>query len=169
MRPDLRTLLVMAALLALIAAVTAAVMARQDRAAAAPATPSPPLVGMTLERESFDLSRTIGRPTVVNFFASWCPSCAEEAADLAAFAAAHPELAVVGVAVNDKRADAERFVMRHGITYPVVLDTTGLDGDAWGVTGIPATFFLDAQGRTVTSIVGAATRDRFEETLDAVR
>jgi thiol-disulfide isomerase/thioredoxin len=117
----------------------------------------------------FDLSTTLGKPTVVNFFASWCPSCAAESADLAAFAAAHPELAVVGVAVNDKSADIERFVMWHGIEYPVILDTTGLDGDAWGVTGIPATFFLDAQGRTVTSIVGAATRAQFEEALDTVR
>ena len=169
MRLNLRTLLVMAALLVLIGAAAAAVMARRGHAETGPATPSPPLAGTTLQGEPFDLSRTLGRPTVVNFFASWCPSCAEEAADLAAFAAAHPEIDVVGVTVNDTRADARRFAMRHGLSYPVVLDQSGVVADAWGVSGIPATFFLDAQGRTVTSIVGAATRDRFEEALDAAR
>lgn len=168
MRLNVRTLFVMVGLLALIAAATAAVMARQGGAATAPPTPSPPLNGTTLQRATFDLSQTLGRPTVVNFFASWCPSCEKEAADLAAFAAAHPEITVVGVAIRDKRADVERFVAKHGIKYPVVLDKLSVDADAWGVIGIPATFFLDARGRTVTSMVGAATRDQFEEKLKSV-
>jgi len=168
MRLNLRTLLIMAALLALIAAATAAVMARQGRAAA-PAAPSPPLTGITLQRTEFDLRQTLGRPTVVSFFASWCPSCGEEAADLAAFAAAHPEISVVGVAINDRRADAERFVMRHGIAFPVVLDSGSAVASSWGVVGIPATFFLDGRGRTVTSHVGALTRDQFEDALKTAR
>ena len=164
-----RTLLTVVVLIALVAAVAVAVAVRQGRAEAAAPTPSPPLAGTTLEREPFDLTTTLGRPTVVNFFASWCPSCADEAADLAAFAAAHPDIAVIGVAINDTRADAERFVMRHGVAYPVVLDTTGIEAGAWGVTGIPATFFLDAQGRTVKSFVGPMTRDQFEQALDDAR
>jgi thiol-disulfide isomerase/thioredoxin len=163
-----RTFVLLVALLALVAAVTAALVTRQDHAVAAPARPSPPIVGRTLQNRPFELSKTLGRPTVVNFFASWCPSCAREAGDIAAFAAAHPEVHVVGVAIRDKRADVRTFVMRYGLPYTVVLDPMSIDANAWGVVGIPATFFLDAQGRIVTSLVGAATRAQFEDGLKNV-
>jgi thiol-disulfide isomerase/thioredoxin len=159
-----RTLLTLTAVVAIVAVVGVSVVAR----AGAPATPAPALAGTTLQREGFDLVQTRGKPTVVNFFASWCPACASEAADIAAFAEAHPEVNVVGVAINDKRADVQRFVYDYRLPYTIVLDPKSLNADAWGVSGIPATFFLDDQGRTVTSMVGAATRDQFEEKLKAV-
>jgi cytochrome c biogenesis protein CcmG/thiol:disulfide interchange protein DsbE len=162
-----RTLVTSVALLALVAAVTFAFAGRHGTAATA-ATPSPPLGGTTLQRETFDLEQTRGKPTVVNFFASWCPSCATEAADVAAFAEAHPDVNVVGVAIRDRRADLRRFVYDYRLPYTIVLDPTGANAAAWGVNGIPATFFLDAQGRTAASIVGAATREQFEEKLGSV-
>ena len=115
--------------------------------------------------ETFDLATTRGRPTVVNFFASWCPPCNSEAPDLVAFAAAHPEASFVGVAVNDERADTEAFVDKYGIAYPVVYDPEGGTGNDWGVSGIPTTFFLDAQGTIKDTIVGAASREQFEASL----
>jgi cytochrome c biogenesis protein CcmG, thiol:disulfide interchange protein DsbE len=163
-----RALLTFVALAALVAAVVVAAVARQGHAAAAPPTPSPPLAGRTLQRTPFDLAQTLGKPTVVDFFASWCPSCASETADLVAFATAHPEINVVGVAIRDKRADVQHFVAEYRLPYTVVMDPMSIDASAWGVIGIPATFFLDAQGRTVTSMVGAATRDQFEEKLKSV-
>jgi cytochrome c biogenesis protein CcmG, thiol:disulfide interchange protein DsbE len=166
---NIRTVFTFAALLALVAVGTAAIMARRDHAVAVAATASPPLTGKTLQHKTFALSQTLGRPTVVNFFASWCPSCAAEAADIAAFAAAHPEIRVVGVAIRDKRADVQAFVRKYELPYTVVLDPMSIDANGWNVVGIPATFFLDAQGRTVSSMVGAATRARFEDGLDAVR
>jgi cytochrome c biogenesis protein CcmG/thiol:disulfide interchange protein DsbE len=123
------------------------------------------LAGTTLAGETFDLATTRGRPTVVNFFASWCPPCNSEAPDLVAFAAAHPEASFVGVAVNDERADTEAFVDKYGIAYPVVYDAEGSTGNDWGVTGIPTTFFLDAQGTIKDTIVGAASREHLEASL----
>jgi cytochrome c biogenesis protein CcmG, thiol:disulfide interchange protein DsbE len=125
------------------------------------------LSGETLAGESFDLSQTRGKPTVVNFFASWCPPCNSEAPDLVAFAKAHPEVAVVGVALNDARADTEAFVARYGIEFPVVFDAEGGLGGAWGVEGIPTTVFLDAQGEERERIVGGASQEQFEEKLEA--
>lgn len=153
-------------------AVTAAVVvagiivyaqARDDGAGGGESSGS--LTGTTLTGETFDLATTRGRPTVVNFFASWCPPCNSEAPDLVAFAAAHPEASFVGVAVNDERADTEAFVDKYGIVYPVVYDAEGGTGDDWGVTGIPTTFFLDAQGTIKDTIVGAASREQFEASL----
>ena len=123
------------------------------------------LTGTTLDGQPFDLAELRGSPVVINFFASWCSPCNSEAPDLVAFSAAHPEAQVVGVAVNDERADTEAFVRKYGITYPVVFDPDGGSGNDWGVTGIPTTFFLDAQGTVQDTIVGAASREQFEAAL----
>jgi cytochrome c biogenesis protein CcmG, thiol:disulfide interchange protein DsbE len=105
-----------------------------------------PLTGSTLAGGSFDLAAAKGKPTVVNFFASWCGPCNQEAPEVVAFAKAHPEVQMVGVATNDKPFDSQSFVAKYGITYPVVMDLDGAIGSAWGVTGIPATFFIDKIG-----------------------
>jgi peroxiredoxin len=130
---------------------------------------APALQGQTLEGGTFDLSQSGGRATVVNFFASWCPSCVDEAADVVAFAKAHPEIQMVGVAVNDAEDDTRRFVDEYGVPFPVVMDPNGQAAAAWGVDGIPATFFLDGDGRQQGLVVGPMTREQFEEKLQSIR
>lgn len=129
---------------------------------------APALKGGTLGGGTFDLASTIGKPTVVNFFASWCGPCNEEAPQLVAFAKAHPDVQVVGVATNDKVADAQAFVSKYAIAYPVVMDANGDIGDSWGVTGIPTTFFIDKSGNVRASIVGASTQVQFEHKLATI-
>jgi len=123
------------------------------------------LTGKTLDGERYDLTEYRGRPVVINFFASWCPSCAREAADLTAFAKAHPEVAFVGVDIQDKLAKGREWVMRYGVPFPVVFDPEGTIASQYGVIGIPATFFLDGNGVERAHIVGPATRSGFEEKL----
>jgi thiol-disulfide isomerase/thioredoxin len=126
------------------------------------------LSGETIDGSAFDLADTRGKPTVVNFFASWCPPCNEEMPDLVAFAAANPGVNFIGVASRDDGIDeAKDFVSRYGVTYPVVWDPAGAIAQGWGVTGIPTTFFLDPGGVVRATIVGPAAMDRFEEELEA--
>jgi cytochrome c biogenesis protein CcmG, thiol:disulfide interchange protein DsbE len=126
------------------------------------------LQGTTLQGKPFALTQTTAKPTVVNFFASWCPSCNDEATDLVAFATAHPEVRFIGVAVNDGKADATRFVTQFRVPFTVVMDPDGQVAGDWGVDGIPATFFLDKDGRQQASIVGPASRAQFEERLKSI-
>src|SRR6185436_2862409 len=87
---------------------------------------------------------------VVNFFASWCAPCADEAPLLNRL---QRRLAgrgtVVGVAWNDATDDARAFVREHGLRYPVLRDVDGAFADAYGVKGMPETFVLDPRGRIV--------------------
>jgi len=128
-------------------------------------TQAAPLKGTTLQGQTYDLAAHTGKPVVVNFFASWCPPCNSEAPDLAAFAKAHPEVDFVGVDVNDKQADAQAFVAKYGLPYPIVYDPNGEVGSGWNVNAIPATFFIDKDGVVKDSIVGAADSATFESKL----
>jgi cytochrome c biogenesis protein CcmG/thiol:disulfide interchange protein DsbE len=87
---------------------------------------------------------------VVNFFASWCVPCTQEAPLLDGLQrrlAGHGT--IVGVAWDDATDDARRFVRDHAVRYPVVRDTDGSFARAYGVTGVPETFVLDPRGRIV--------------------
>ena len=81
---------------------------------------------------------------------------------LAAFAKAHPEIAVVGVDYQDSAKDAKAFAAQHGATWPSVVDD-GPIGSAYKVPGLPSTFLIDAQGQLVDRILGEIT----EQILDA--
>jgi len=87
---------------------------------------------------------------VLNFFASWCEPCAEEAPMLNRM---QRRLAgrgtVVGVAWNDATGDTARFVREHAVGYPVLRDVDGRFASAYGVKGMPETFLIDPRGRIV--------------------
>ena len=64
---------------------------------------------------------------------------------------------VLGVDVNDFSGDARKFMRKHGLTYPVVHDNRNVTSPKYGLTGLPETFFVDANGRVVRHIAGAVT------------
>jgi cytochrome c biogenesis protein CcmG/thiol:disulfide interchange protein DsbE len=92
-----------------------------------------------------------GKPVIVNFWASWCIPCKEEAPALQQTYEKYKAqgLTVVGIDAQDFRQDAKRFAKRFGVTYPVVYDGSGSTLGKWGVTGFPETFFVDRSGRLV--------------------
>jgi cytochrome c biogenesis protein CcmG/thiol:disulfide interchange protein DsbE len=96
-----------------------------------------------------------GHPAVLNFWASWCPPCADEASDLNALSLRYGGLGVrfVGVDFNDAVDEARAFAKRHDVAYSLVHDTRGVR-QAFGVTGPPETFVLDGAGRAIVRIEG---------------
>jgi cytochrome c biogenesis protein CcmG/thiol:disulfide interchange protein DsbE len=111
-----------------------------------------------------------GKPVVVNFWASWCIPCKDEAPALQKTYEKYKSqgLVVLGVDAQDFRQDAKRFMKRFGITYPVVYDGSGSTLGRWGVTGFPETFFVDRQGRLVGERIQGGidterNRDRYAE------
>ena len=117
-----------------------------------------------------DLASLQGKPVVVNFWASWCIPCKDEAPALQKTFEKYRSqgLVVLGVDAQDFRQDARRFMKRFGVTYPVVYDGSGSTLGKWGVTGFPETFFIDRRGRLVGeriqgSIDAERNRDRYAE------
>ncbi len=108
--------------------------------------------------QQVSLSGYAGRPLIVNFFASWCTPCQQETPLLAKFyRAEHGKVALVGLDENDVSAHAMSFTRAEGVTYPVGWDPQLSAASAYGVGGLPQTFFLDAKHRIVDRIFGAVT------------
>jgi len=110
-----------------------------------------------------------GKAVVVNFWASWCIPCKDEAPFLQQTYEKYGKqgLVVLGVDAQDFRQDAKRFLKRFGVTYPIVYDGEGSTLGKWGVTGFPETFFVDRQGRLVGErIAGGVDIERNREAFD---
>lgn len=117
------------------------------------------------------LSNLKGKPVVINFWASWCPPCRDEAPILEKVWQLYRERGVtfIGVDIQDKEEDALAYIEEFGITYPNGRDLNGRITIDYGVGGIPVTFFIDRDGLIVSRWVGAINEDllvaRIEELL----
>lgn len=108
------------------------------------------------------------RVMVVNFWASWCAPCVDEAPILREVAADY-EGRVVFVGLNpgneDIESDARAFVREHRLTFPIVRGDAG-DRDAWGVRSFPETFVVGTDGRVSVRIAGPVEEDELRALLD---
>jgi cytochrome c biogenesis protein CcmG/thiol:disulfide interchange protein DsbE len=109
-----------------------------------------------LDGAEMDLGAQRGQVVVVNFFASWCEPCREEATDLeGTWRQFQPQrVQFFGIAYRDASSKAQAFLDQFGVTYPCALDPGGRTARAYGVTGVPETFVIDQQGLLVRHIVG---------------
>ncbi len=94
-----------------------------------------------------------GRPRLLNIFASWCLPCIAEAEQLGRLAA---QGAVIdGIAIRDKPEDVAAFLARHGNPYRAIgADDLSEVQIALGSSGVPETFVIDGQGRSVYQHIG---------------
>ncbi len=110
--------------------------------------------------QHLSLESLAGRPVIVNFFASWCSPCQRETPMIARFyRVERGRVTVVGIDVNDSSSAALAFVHKSGVTYQVAVDPLPMKtATAYGLPGLPATFFLNARHTIVKRVFGALTR-----------
>lgn len=120
-----------------------------------PAALSPRLRG-PLGAEQLSLAELRGVPVVLNFWASWCVPCREEAPILEHGwrALGRRGVLFLGLNMQDLTDDARNFLQDFGITYPTVRDQGNDVARAYGVTGVPETYFISARGRVVDHVIG---------------
>jgi cytochrome c biogenesis protein CcmG/thiol:disulfide interchange protein DsbE len=107
-----------------------------------------------------------GKPALVNFFASWCGPCAEENTVLIDMAKQH-DVRIYGIAMKDDADALKAYLDKRGNPYNRVgLDDTGQTSIAWGVSGVPETFVLDAKGQVVERHAGALEPGDVQHILD---
>jgi cytochrome c biogenesis protein CcmG/thiol:disulfide interchange protein DsbE len=134
-----------------------------------------PLVGrmappFTLARvgggEPVSLESLRGRPVVLNFWATWCIPCAEEHPLLRAAAQRlGPDVQFIGIVYQDDETGARTFLAEHGGGYPSLLDTGGKTAIAYGVFGVPETYFIDGDGKIAAKFAGPLSREALLQNL----
>ncbi len=118
---------------------------------------------------SLELSDLRGKPVMLNFWASWCVPCKDEAPLLRqAYRAYGDRVAFVGVDVKDSRSDAIDFARRTGLSYPHVRDEGGTIYSDYGLTGQPETFFIDGDGTIVEHVNGPLDEAALTQLLDVL-
>lgn len=126
-----------------------------DQALAAGHPPLAPAAARRLpfldEPRTTTLEHYRGRVVLLNFWASWCPPCQQEAPLIAL---AQHELSrygatVLGISYKDTRADANAFMREHRLDIPDVRDVNGSFAEAYGTAALPESFLIDPSGRIV--------------------
>jgi cytochrome c biogenesis protein CcmG/thiol:disulfide interchange protein DsbE len=118
---------------------------------------APPFRLQTVESgEVVTLDSLRGKPIVMNFWATWCVPCHQEHPALVRAARAlGADVHFLGVVYEDDPAQVRAFLAERGSAYPSLLDEGGRTAIAYGVAGVPETYFIDAAGRVVDKFQGA--------------
>src|SRR5207247_538149 len=109
-----------------------------------------------------------GEPAAINFWASWCPPCRQEAPALERLARSlHGRVRLVGVNWNDGLDGARSYVHHYGWTFPNLLDSNGVVGLHYGIQGLPTTFILDPKGGITDVLAGPQSLHSLRQALRA--
>ena len=129
----------------------------------------------TVEDASTDASVALeeleGTPVVLNFWASWCVPCREEAPRLEREwrRARRSGVLFVGLNMQDLTDNAREFLRAFDITFLNVRDKRKDIAREWGVTGIPETFFISADGKIVGHVIGTVRTQKLRDGIGAAR
>jgi cytochrome c biogenesis protein CcmG/thiol:disulfide interchange protein DsbE len=109
-----------------------------------------------------------GRWVLVNFWASWCEPCKEEAPALEEFQRQHggPKFTVLGVDTRDLTSDGREFVREYGLSYPQLRDGDGGAAHDYGTTGVPENFLVDPEGKVQWLLPGPVDEQYLREQVE---
>lgn len=114
------------------------------------------------------LSQFLGRPLIINFWASWCPPCRAEMPALENVAGLLVgRVGFVGLDTQDEASAGLSFARSRGVSYPIVSDNVQISS-SYGVYGLPTTFFISANGHILGKQIGGMTKARLETLVHQV-
>ena len=125
------------------------------------------------EGNEVHLSDYVGKPVVLNFWASWCGPCQSEMPD---FDEVYGELGdeihflMVNMTTSSRESfeKATAFIDEQGYSFPVFYDTEGDAATTYGVYSLPTTYFIDAEGYAVAQATGAIDKETLEKGIGMI-
>ncbi|HSJ71199.1 MAG TPA: TlpA disulfide reductase family protein [Acidimicrobiia bacterium] len=160
-------------MLAAAFALTGAACTVSTDAASPSATTEPseiaPIFAVETMDGSFSLSDHLandGRPVFLNLWASWCFPCREEMPAIDRSSLQHPDIAFIGVSVQDSREDAIAFAEEIGVRYTLGFDDDDSVDGAYRPLGLPASYIISSEGIILERIFGKITEDDLAEKFE---
>lgn len=127
---------------------------------------APDFVVVDVEGNEVKFSDQIGKPIVINFWASWCPRCKGEMPDFEeVYLEMGDEITFMMVDLVDPKGGREtkekgqEYIEKEGFTFPVYFDVNQEAAYTYGVSSIPASVFINSEGEIVAAQMGALTKD----------
>jgi cytochrome c biogenesis protein CcmG/thiol:disulfide interchange protein DsbE len=129
---------------------------------------APSFVIQTFDGKTVNLADLHGKVVLVNFWASWCIPCSQEAPDLENTWRQYKDRGVVFVGVDyvDTETEARAYLSHYNITYFNGADLGTRISQAYRIRGVPETYIMDKNGVLRATFIGPATQDQFQAKLD---
>lgn len=133
-------------------------------------TEAPPFEITSFKGEQISLSKYKGNPIVINFWASWCAPCKREAGDLEKTYRffKNREVVFIGIASDDTKDKALKFIEEFEITYPNGMDEEEAISKKYSVLTLPITFIIDREGKITFKKVGQIEVDKLKKEIRKV-
>ncbi len=134
---------------------------------------APDFTVLNSDGEKVKLSDFFGKPIVINFWASWCPPCKAELPDFEKACKAYDgKVTFLMVNLTDGQREtvevAKSFIEAQGYTFPVYFDIDYEASYKYGLSSIPQTYFLDAQGNIVAKATGMLSASQLEKGIGMI-
>jgi peroxiredoxin len=132
---------------------------------------APDLTLTTVDGRELSLADLQGRAVLVNFWATWCPPCRREMADLQQFHLDNQDAGIVVVAINagESAAQVEQFAQEYGLTFDLLLDPAMQALADFRVSSLPTSIFIDREGKIHGRHTGQIVRQQMDEQMAVLR
>ncbi|WP_174734056.1 thiol-disulfide oxidoreductase ResA [Mesobacillus harenae] len=132
---------------------------------------APDFVLVDREGEQQRLSDYRGEGVFLNFWATWCKPCEREFPYMETQYQRYKDQGVHVLAVNVSESDVavDKFIERHNLTFPVVIDKDGQVQTAYGINPLPITFLVNPDGEVIKSHTGELTEDKIQEYMELIK
>lgn len=129
---------------------------------------APDFTVLDMDGNEVQLSSFLGKPIVLNFWATWCGYCVQEMPDFQTFYEKYPDVQFVMVNVEESASTVKSFIDQKGFTFPVFRDTDGSAAVAYGVNAYPYSFFINAEGELVAYCRGMISYSSLESAIKMI-